>query len=302
MKSTLVSMLLAFDASFHGVMANAELLLPRGQSFALRRTNLIEERGLSLNVDCNKLLDQVVGFVSQNPEYAAKVVGIGAGTGLAYNVCQLFKTEEGDSKNCNAVAGIVSSSLTLIVFHGLMVQDRTKDGTTAVPASSRRNADGLAAELEAYLYRRNMDFEALWVEELAEKRDHAGQASHIVKIRQLGDASGGMRADHLISVREDGVGFVQTSPSSTSKRDTGSGFKIAWEVAESGSSIPDNSASNLLCEALASDWAVRADGGDMGDYVGDLKFGGSIGDIRVRIIPEMGPFGEEYEDVNKCNA
>ncbi|KAI0009860.1 hypothetical protein F4779DRAFT_580246 [Xylariaceae sp. FL0662B] len=270
--------------------------------------DLVDSRSVSFNVDCNKLLDQVVGFISKYPEYSAKVLGITASTALAYNVCRTL-----NKPRCEPFAGSVASALTLAVWAGKMVQNPPSQGSQSVTSTkARRRASlehraWLKSELEKHLQTRAVTFDSVSQPIPVQARDESEPESHFILVRGLVDENG-FAADHHITVRGDGAGHVQLAPSAPETDELGvlnaransAGFKITWDVVSKGHGVPEANGYNFLCTQAANDWAERADSKNLGDYIGGLDFG-SAGAMQFRIIPETKGFGDGHEDSKKCH-
>ncbi|KAH6654438.1 hypothetical protein BKA67DRAFT_565169 [Truncatella angustata] len=296
-----------------GINSRNELAMPQTSAIALRaKADLAvhERQDVSLNIDCNKMVDQLVGFISQYPEYSARVLGIASGTTIAYNVCRLM-----DGQKCVNVAGTVGGTLSFAVFYGMMVQNPKDKGAQAVNTSRRRSRPGqdagygawLRSQLESHIAARNMTFGSISEVATLDARDLAEPASYSLVIRGLTDSGNDDEvADHHLTLREDGAGSIKILPprdtddSDLVKRTSGSGFKITWAVSNRGDGLPESNGYKFLATQAANDWARRADTQDMGDYVGKFEFG-EPGTLVFRIIPELAGFGQDYEDPTKCN-
>ena len=261
---------------------------------------------LNLELDCNKLVDQLVGFISKYPEYASYAVGITSGSSAAYFACRALNKER-----CSDVAPAVGSTIAFIVWTSKMLQEPITKDAKSITIHSRRRAlvsrsSSIRSQIEGHLREQEIDFES--VEDLThlQARRNGISPALTFEIRSLKRSDAESPYDHRITILDDNKGHVQLTPSAgrvtaPGKRSDGAGFKISYDLVESGFGRPDYDAYKFLSESVSWDWALRADGLDMGDYIGQLELGGT-GSIRFRIIPEMTGFGDGYEDVNMCNV
>ncbi|KAK7941558.1 uncharacterized protein PG986_013945 [Apiospora aurea] len=144
--------------------------------------------------------------------------------------------------------------------------------------------------------------------------DTAAAAGYTFDIRGLAEEKGGPAADYSFTAFGDGTGHVHVvprrnktaAPGTLGKRGGSPGFKISYRVRERGNPdiFPSPHAVDIATRGIADDWARRADEGkdQFGDYIAAIGMGSSGTTVQFRIIPEKNKFGENYEDVNKCNT
>lgn len=77
------------------------------------------------------------------------------------------------------------------------------------------------------------------------------------------------------------------------------GFKFAW-TSRVGSKLTSAHEDDMSA-ALANDWASYADNNGISEYIGFVETGHTA-NFYFRIIPELGGFGLNYEDVNVCGG
>lgn len=286
----------------------ASLPVSNGYGALVIRGSLVERQHVSVSVDCNRLVEQVIGYISAYPDYASAALGVTMGTGTAYTSCRYF-----NGQNCVYLAGMVSNSLGLVVWASKMTTSPKSEGAQTMPAT-KRDLDAyhqrLQGELGSYLSSRGLTFESIsGVQEEGgslSRRGNGQSEPHTLHIRGLGNSKDGTKSDHKLTFRNDGQGglveiSLGDSPADHAKRGSSKGFKISYSVTEVGLGVPQHAGYDYLCYTAAEDWAWRAENDRIGDYIGQFDLGGS-GKVQFRIIPENVAFEDNYEDVSKCNA
>lgn len=316
MKTTTALYLLALGHAMalpgpHNKISSSTAISRRGN------TDLMSARQITYTVNCNEVIEQTVGLINKYPDYAAKALGVGAGSGLAYNVCRALNQDR-----CANWAGAVGSGLTLVVWWGKMVENPAKTGEQTVTNTKRgdpallvgRNQEWLRSELESHLIERGAQFDTVVSVPLPlSARDQEGEPSHTLEVRGLRSAPDEPAADHRLVLRGGGHGHVTITPSAAraaataadqplDKRADAPAFKIAWETVDVGFGVPEKAGYDFICDAAGRDWGNRADGNDkIADYIGALEVG-DAGSLQFRIIPEKNGFAENFEQVETCNA
>ncbi|KAK7749296.1 hypothetical protein SLS62_008265 [Diatrype stigma] len=279
-------------------------------------TEIMTARQFSYTINCNQVIEQTIGLINRYPDYAAKALGAGAGSGLAYNVCRTLNQDR-----CINWAGSVGSGMTLVMWWSKMVENPAKTGEQTVTNTKRgdpallvgRHQEWLRSELENHLVGRGTQFDSVVSMPVAlGARDQGSEPSHTLEIRGLRSAPDEPATDHHLVLRGGGHGHVSITPSaaraatvvdrSLGKRVPAPGFKIAWETVDAGFGVPDKAGYDFLCDAASRDWGNRADGADkIADYIGAFEVG-EAGSVQFRIIPETRDFSENTEQVETCNA
>ncbi|KAI1400129.1 hypothetical protein F4819DRAFT_385686 [Hypoxylon fuscum] len=265
---------------------------------------LLPRLDVELSLDCNKLLDQLIGKMEEYAEYSARVLAIatksGAYGGFAYTVCKAFDQQV---VNCNYAGLSVASAITIAIQEGYVDAPNLSQGAEAAegqkPTVSQR-ASTLAARIETYLRDENIKFETVSPISGLGRRDgdeDDGEAIHVKGVRD----SRGLTTDLRVGVRKHSEGYVQVTPATgpLSRRTNNAGYKTVWKVFNRADSIQNNAAKGFG-KIIADDWKKRtADNHNMVDYLSRVIFGRK-GYMDIRIIPESKGFGLGYEDVHDC--
>ncbi|XXG98187.1 hypothetical protein Hte_004508 [Hypoxylon texense] len=262
----------------------------------------IEERQFKIVVDCNELINQVLRTINAYPQYTAQAVAVGKKIVLpsvtAFSICKTFKTQAID---CTYAAGSVASAISLAIVHGIFDSSPPEEGATTATPSKR--GELLYEHIGNYLRSAGAEFELVSVRPLLERREENGLS---IEVRGMREPDQAISTDFRITSRLDGSGLVQTTPFSEDavarRSSTRPGFKIAWEVSGRTGNKPAQQAVTALGQVVADDWKTRVQAQpNVGDYIGLIDMQ-SCGRIQLRIIPEDGGFGTNYETVDKCNA
>ncbi|KAH9903631.1 hypothetical protein F4778DRAFT_781013 [Xylariomycetidae sp. FL2044] len=271
--------------------ATRELIIPREAD--------LSERELTPS-ECVSVLNEVLGIVSQYPQYTSTIVAFGE-AGLsgatAYSLCRTFRVERID---CGWAATTIGTAMSLAVVHGFQGEDPKEKGAVAgTPDSLNRRADHLYARTQEHLLHSSLEYRSLEVTPTISKRD--GASGHTIEVRNARhQGQQGEPVDYIIDARQDGLGQITAVPSNGDPlvKRAGAGYKITYQVNGRTLDMPTQNAYEGLSRLLAKDWQDRVEKNQkIKDYIGMMDFA-SLGSIQVRIIPELEGFAETYEDVN----
>ncbi|KAI1773065.1 hypothetical protein F4818DRAFT_453011 [Hypoxylon cercidicola] len=263
-----------------------------------------EKRVFNIKVDCNELINQVLSGVQNYPFFASQVVAVGKNLALpsatAYSVCKTFKTEVID---CKYASLSVATSIGLAMTHGFIETNPPKEGTTE--AKPNKHHREILDSTGDYLRSRGVEFESISVQPLVGRREDDGSvdSGHFVEVRGVREPGQDSKTGYHIYSRSDGSGSIRAIPDTEDhlgRRSDGAGYKTSWQVS-SRTGSPPAPARQGLASVLANDWESRVESDhSIGDYIGLSDFG-SIGRIQIRIIPESGAFGTNFEAVDRCS-
>ncbi|KAI0837995.1 hypothetical protein F5Y06DRAFT_296994 [Hypoxylon sp. FL0890] len=266
----------------------------------------LQKDQVTVKVDCNELINQVLRAVNAYPQYTSQAIAVGKKIVLpsvtAFSVCKTFKTEAVD---CKYAASSIAGAISLAIVHGFIELNPPNDGAT----TANKRSEFLHEYVGNYLRSTGADFEIVSVQPLTERREdsleNSMESGHSIELRDVREPGQDIGTDFRITSRLDGSGYVQTTPftdgSITRRASTQPGYKVAWETSGRTGSKPPQPAVSALGQVVADDWRTRVQAQrDIGDYIGliDLQ---SSGKIQFRIIPEDKGFGTNYETVDKCN-
>ncbi|KAI4858943.1 hypothetical protein F4820DRAFT_467584 [Hypoxylon rubiginosum] len=265
---------------------------------------LLPRLEVELSLDCNQLLDQLIGKMEEYAEYSARVLAIAtkSGTygGLAYAVCRSFDQQV---INCNYAGLSVASAITVAIEEGFVEAPNLSQGAQAaegIKPSLDARANTLATRVEAYLRNEDINFDAIYPVSGLGRRSGDEDNGEVVYVQGVKDTTG-LTTDLRIGAREHGEGYIHvtsgTGPLGT--RATNAGYKVAWKVFNRVDSIPNNAAKGFG-KIIAGDWQKRiVDNHNVVDYISRVILGRK-GYMDIRIIPETKGFGLGYEDVHDC--
>ncbi|KAI0380611.1 hypothetical protein F5Y04DRAFT_289321 [Hypomontagnella monticulosa] len=258
-----------------------------------------------LSLDCNQLLDQLIGKMEEYSAYSARALAIATKSasygGLAYAVCKVF---DQDVANCNYAGVSVSAAVIVAIQEGFVDAPNLFQGAEAaegIKPTVDRRAGTLSARVEAYLRDENIHFDA--IDAMSTRQEGRGveeDPGEVVHVRGVQDAKG-LSMDSRIGVRGNGEGYVRVAPSTgpLGARTTNAGYKVVWKAYNRIDSIPLNAAKGFG-RMISNDWLKRLAGNhDMVDYIARVDFG-RAGFMDIRVIPETKGFGLGYEDVHVC--
>lgn len=325
MKTFILAYLLVFHWQLNGVTATS------GNEPTVTTTttdvescNQNEKRVLSINVDCNELINQVLKGIGSYPAFASQVVAVGKKIGLpsatAWSVCKTFSPK---AINCDYAALSVANSISLAIIHGFVDLNPPEEGvTTATKDHSQQRRELLESHVGDYLRSRGVEFEDISIAPLMKRLQDYG---HFMEVRGVREPGQNSTTDFQIYSRNDGSGDIRAIPSTTGtdrleRRTGGPGFKTVWQVSiwpsllkylllsflsiqvHSRTGSPPAPVASQLADILKNDWTSRVESDhSIGDYIGAVDFD-KIGYIQLRIIPETGGFGNNFETTDKCSA
>ncbi|KAI4864399.1 hypothetical protein F4820DRAFT_449104 [Hypoxylon rubiginosum] len=278
MKTSILAYLLVFHWQLNGVTATL------GNESTPSTTTTTD------SLDCNEFINQVLKGIGSYPAFASQVVAVGKKVGLpsatAWSVCKTFSPK---AINCDYAALSVANSISLAIIHGFIDLNPPKEGaTTATKDHSQQRRELLESHVGDYLRSRGVEFEDISIAPLMKRRQDYGHFMEF--IRALTVPSGGIRA----------VPFT-TGTDRLERRTGGPGFKTVWQV-HSRTGSPPAPVASQLADILENDWKSRVESDhSIGDYIGAVNFD-KIGYIQLRIIPETGGFGDNFETTEKCSA
>ncbi|KAK8024472.1 hypothetical protein PG993_012538 [Apiospora rasikravindrae] len=288
---------------------------------------------------CPVVLDDVSQRLSMLPQWIMEPLGYGVGGAIiARGTCQTLGYRECQGPtNVGVGAGVimVMKSIGQNMEGGSKhqgaqpVDTPTKTGRRQArdaKLASRRHIHAVRTIEDALLSSSSIGGSARY-ESIAEVQPAADDPSfshlaarrlaenggYAIDIRGLSLGENGPAMDHRFTDRGDGTGDVQIRPSLSASAGGGerlgrradhAGFKISYKVVEDGDlgMEPESEGVDWAGNALANDWAKRADEDKISDYVAAITMGSAGTVVQFRIIPESGGFGENYEDVNTCNG
>ncbi|KAI6085893.1 hypothetical protein F4821DRAFT_144274 [Hypoxylon rubiginosum] len=260
---------------------------------------------VDLSLDCNQLLDQLIGKMEEYSEYSARVLAIATKSGtygaLAYSVCKVF---DQNVLNCNYAGVSVAGAIVVAIQEGFVDAPNLNQGAEAAEgqkATVGRRASTLSTRVAAYLRSENINFDAISpMSARQERRDDGEDNGEVVHVRGVQDTRG-LTTDLRIGVREHGEGYIQVAPSTgpLGTRTTNAGYKIVWRSFNRVDGIAQNAAKGFG-KIIADDWQKRiVDNRNTVDYIARADFARK-GYMDIRIIPETKGFGLSYEDVHDC--
>ncbi|XXH04095.1 hypothetical protein Hte_010506 [Hypoxylon texense] len=265
---------------------------------------LLPRLDVELSLDCNQLLDQLIGKMEEYAEYSARVLAVAtkSGTygGVAYAVCRTF---DQNVINCNYAGLSVAGAITVAIQEGFVEAPSLSQGSQAaegIKPSLDTRASTLATRVEAYLRNEGTNFEAISAVSGLERRGGDEDTGEVVRVQGVRDTRS-LTIDLRIGVRERSEGFIQVAPRTgpLGTRTTNAGYKVAWKVFNRIDSIPNNAAKGFG-KIVADDWQKRIVGNhNVVDYISRVILGRK-GYMDIRIIPESKGFGLDYEDVHDC--
>ncbi|KAK8087629.1 hypothetical protein PG997_002590 [Apiospora hydei] len=265
--------------------------------------------------------DKLVSTVSATPGWWWQALAQGAQWPVgAWGVCHQLGFQR-----CSGSAAVgVAAGLRVMVNEINSGQDSPRNGAEAAELPTKTGnskmieARRLRARVAGDLVASGATLES--VSDVRSLRNARRDASadgaakgYAFDIRGLAEKNGSPTADYRFTAFGDGTGHVHVVPrqkktmaSALGKRGGSPGFKISYQVRERGNPdvFPSPQAVEIATSGIADDWAKRADEGKdrFGDYIGAIGMGSSGTTVQFRIIPEKNKFGENYEDVNKCNT
>ncbi|KAI0377217.1 hypothetical protein F5Y04DRAFT_285162 [Hypomontagnella monticulosa] len=304
MKTSILAYFLALHWQLNGVTATPGNELVATATTDVESYNRFEKRELNIKVDCNELINQVIRGFSSYPEITSQVVAVSKKVGLpsatAWSVCKTFSPK---AINCDYAALSVANSIGLAIIHGFIDLNPPEEGvTTATKEHSQDRRELLQSHVGDYLRSRGVEFEDISVVPLMKRRQDYGHSMEVRGVREPGQDSA---TDFQVYSRNDGSGHIRATPSTGTdgleRRTDGPGFKTVWKV-HSRSGSPPAPASSEMADLLKGDWKGRVEADhSIGDYIGAVNFA-KHGYIQLRIIPESGGFGNNFESTDKCKA